>query len=517
MSDARESPHHILAEFERRNGPAVDIDGSEPDVGAEGPRVLSTLISTLVFLGDVVYKFRNPVRLGYLDLSTVEQRREDCEREVRLNRRLSPDVYLGVAEVVLEGQDAEPVVVMRRLPQRLNLAHLITSHVNVESEIQALARILVEFHSEAMRSREFDNDATSEALEARWSTNFTECSPFVGAVLDAHREQLIQRRVRRFLRGRSNLIQQRIDSGNICDGHGDLQAADIFCLPDGPRILDCLEFDDHLRHVDVVDDLSFLLMDLERLGGIASAEQLLETYEEFSGSVIPQSLCDHYRAYHAYVRAKVACLRSEGDHTARGEAQTLQELALAYLERSRVKMILVGGLPGTGKSTLAAALADRLGATVLRTDEIRNELFAKKTTYSIDASYRGGRYASDATDATYREMLARSEVALRLGHSVVLDASWSSSDLREEARSIAERTDSDVVEFQCVLDSTVAARRINMRRQEKGNVSDATVGVAALMGEDADPWPTAHSIETSASPAHVLSLAMRVLRMMARS
>lgn len=494
-----------------RDGESVMMEPSDVAGSAEAATV-STLISTLVFLGDVVYKFRNPIHFGFLDLSSAERRRRDCEREVLLNRRLAPDIYLGVAEVRLSGMEDEPVVVMRRLPATLSLDRLATKALDLGGESRAIAKLLVDFHERAERSPGIDNDASPASIAAKWSENFAECSPFIGTLLDSRREEAIQYRVWRFLRGREELFRERVALGRICDGHGDLQASDIFCLEDGPRILDCLEFDDRLRHIDVVDDLSFLAMDLDRIGAKKLAADIIKDYEEFSGEVIPNTLCDFYRAYHAYVRSKVACLRSSTDVDARHEAQRLHGMALSYLERSRVQLVMVGGLPGTGKSTLASSIASRIGAIVLRTDEVRREMFSAMGDPSDRYAYREGLYSDQMTNATYQEVLRRTEVALGHGTSVVLDGSWNAALHRAQARSAGQRMEAEITEFQCVADATLAERRIEARRSNWDNVSDATGAIAASMANDMEPWPTSTILDTSASPEHVLLLALRALR-----
>ena len=167
----------------------------------------------------------------------------------------------------------------------------------------------------------------------------------------------------------------RAQAGRIVDGHGDLLADDIFCLDDGPRILDCLDFDDRLRWVDGLDDAAFLAMDLERLGAPGLAEQFTGWYAEYSGDPAPTSLRHHYTAYRSLVRAKVDFLRAiQGDPEAAAVARQLLGMALKHLRAAVVTLVMVGGLPGTGKSALSAAIAGRFGFTALSSDQIRKEL-----------------------------------------------------------------------------------------------------------------------------------------------
>lgn len=156
------------------------------------------------------------------------------------------------------------------------------------------------------------------------------------------------------------MFAERIRAGRVVDGHGDLLADDIFCLDDGVRILDCLEFDDRLRWLDGLDDACFLAMDLERLGLPDLARRFTSWYAEYSGDPAPESLRHHYVAYRAFVRAKVACLRARaGDGQAAAEAWQLAGMTLGHLRAGAVSLVLVGGLPGTGKTTLAGAARAR--------------------------------------------------------------------------------------------------------------------------------------------------------------
>ena len=187
----------------------------------------------------------------------------------------------------------------------------------------------------------------------------------------------------------------RAAAGLIRDGHGDLLSDDIYCLPDGPRVLDCLEFDDRLRWIDVLDDAAFLAADLERLGRPDLGRLFLDQWAGFIGYPHVPSLEHHYVAYRAFVRAKVALLRGEqGDQSGPPAAKDLAVVALRHLQAAAVTMVLVGGAPGTGKTTLAAGLAEQLGWIALSTD-VRREL---ASTHAQDP------YSPEAKRATYAEL-----------------------------------------------------------------------------------------------------------------
>jgi len=473
--------------------------------------IAETHISVLVSIGERVYKLKKPVRFGFLDFADRAARERACHREVELNRRLAPDVYLGVADVTGEdGRLCDHLVVMRRMPDDRRLARLVGERRPLDGPLRAVARRIAAFHAAAETSPEIAAAGRRDAVAAVWEAGFAEVAPFAGPLLDADLCHHVEDLARRYLAGRSALFDHRIAAGAVRDGHGDLQAEDIFCLDDGPRILDCIEFDDGLRHVDVLADVAFLAMDLERLGDPEAAERFLADYRELAGETYPRSLADHYIAARAHVRCKVACLRhgQAGDAAAADAARGLLDLTARHLEAARVRLVLVGGLPGTGKSTLAAALAEATGWSVLRSDEVRKDLAGLDHRRAAPAAFGEGLYRPELTAATYAALLERAGTALALGEPVILDASWSSSRQRRAAADLAAATSSDLVELCCVAPAGLAEARIRDRLAAGTDPSDATPAVAAAMAGAFDPWPSATSVDTTAPPGRSLRRAV---------
>lgn len=446
-------------------------------------------------VGDRAYKLKKPVDLGFLDFTTLAARRRICHREVELNRRLAPDVYLGVADVHdPHGRPCEHLVVMRWMPDDRRLSTLVRAGAPVADDLRRLARLLAAFHSRTARRPEIADEGRRDALRDRWVASFEQTRPYRGTVLPESSAEEVERLALRFLGGRAALFDARADDGRVVDGHGDLMADDVFCLDDGPRPLDCLEFDDRLRWLDALDDASFLAMDLERLGAADLAHTFLEWYVDFAGDPAPASLRHHYVAYRAFVRAKVACLRhDQGGEDAAAEARLLTTMAVRHLRAGAVELVLVGGLPGTGKSTVAGGIADRLNITLLSSDRIRKELAGISPQTSASSPYGEGVYSADHTDRTYAELLNRAEKLLSHGESVVLDASWNDGRRRDAAVALAERLDADLAALRCVAPTELTAERLRRRR---GDVSDADEAVAEAMAAHADPWPEATVLDT---------------------
>ncbi|MFJ3175334.1 AAA family ATPase [Streptomyces roseus] len=483
-------------------------DGTDAVPRAE---VCETHTAVVLFVADRVYKLKKPVDLGFLNFSTLAARRSACGREVELNRRFAPDVYLGLGE--FRGPDTdepEPVVVMRRMPAERRLSRLVREGADVDDALRAVARQLAACHADAPRSREVDEQGTRDALSSRWEASFAQVRALAGEgpLPDGLAE--VEGLVRRYLAGREALFDSRIRQGRVVDGHGDLLADDIFCLDDGPRVLDCLEFDDRLRSVDGLDDAAFLAMDLEQLGAPEAAARFLARYGQYSGDPAPPSLRHHYVAYRAFVRAKVSLIQAQqGAPGADAAARRLVSATLRHLRTSAVCLTLVGGLPGSGKSTLSGALADRLGVTLLSSDRLRKELAGIPAEESAAAAYGEGLYTPEWTARTYTALLDRAAALLRAGESVVLDATWSDAQQREAALRMAESTSTDLVALHCQVPGDVSAARLSTRAP---GASDADTDIAAAMAAEEPPWREAVTVDTSGSLESAVLQALKAVR-----
>ncbi|MFE2507815.1 AAA family ATPase [Streptomyces naganishii] len=492
-----------------------------------------THTATLFFAGDRVYKLKKPVDLGFLDYTTVTARRAACEREIALNRRFAPDVYLGVGELRSPGaQEAEPLVVMRRMPADRRLSRLVRHGVDVSDVLRAVARRLAAWHAKAPRGRHVDEQGTRDALSSRWEASFAQVRSLAAEGLVADTVPETERLVRRYLAGRKTLFAARIEQGRVVDGHGDLLADDIFCLDDGPRVLDCLEFDDGLRYVDGLDDAAFLAMDLEQLGAREAAAYFLARYSEYSGDPAPSSLWHHYIAYRAFVRAKVSLIQArQSAPGAESAAGRLASTALRHLRSSAVRLVVVGGLPGSGKSTLSGALASRLGVggggggggpppggggappggggPRPPPPRLRKELAGIPAEQSASARYGEGLYTPEWTARTYAALLERAAALLSRGESVVLDATWTSTQQREAALRTAESTSADLVALHCQVPGAVSVARLGARGP---GTSDADPDIASAMAVREPPWAEAVAVDTSGPLESAVAQALAAVR-----
>ena len=488
-------------------------DGARAAFGsALHPHVAETHTGLVILIGELAYKVKKPVTTDFLDFSTTAARERACADEVTLNRRLAPASYLGVGHFQSPQGDApEPVIVMRRHPDERRLATMVHRDEDVTGDLDRIAEILARFHAGAHRGPEVDAEARPPAVTARWQENLTELARYAGGVVPGLEPELVaetSRLAMSFTAGRAALFERRIAQGRIVDGHADLLADDIFCLPDGPALLDCLEFDDRLRYVDGLDDAAFLAMDLQVLGRADLAEFFLARYLAAANDDAPESLQHFYIAYRAGVRAKVDCVRyGQGHPEAAADAQRHLGFALAHLHAAQVRLILVGGGPGTGKTTLARALAEELAAEVISTDDVRAEMVRHGEISGEPGVLGEGLYTPENKEAVYVTVLDAARQALSTGRTVILDGTWADPQYRDRARSLAGETDSSTVELECVAPLDASVDRIRTRTH---TTSQVTPAIATALAAPEPNWPQAHRIDTTGAPAESVAEAMDI-------
>lgn len=460
--------------------------------------------SVVYFRGKHAYKIKKPLDLGFADFRSVEQRKRACERELVLNRRLAPDVYLDVLTVTdSHGAVCDYILKMRRMPTQLSLTQLIMDGQDVDNHLRALAKTIAAFHSSAETNPEIAAVGRVAGLRTRWQNVLTTARDAKSANLPPTTLDHISALVNRYLDGRVPLLDQRADQGLIKDGHGDLLAADIYCLPDKPRVLDCLDFDDQMRYLDVLDDVAFLAMDLEHLGRADLARSFVAWYLKFSGTPTVSSLEHHYIAYRATVRAAVSALgESQGLAESAANAYDFGQQALRHLSAAVVRMLVVGGPPGSGKTTLARSLADELGWTHIESDAVR----ATRSPSGPD------RYSPQEKTKIYSEMLDQARRCLSFGQSVILDATWGQASHRAAATEIAAQTATDLLTMRCQLPASIAVQRVGHRLAGGLDQSEADERIARELAQDFEPWHADLPVSTQASAQDCARDALALLR-----
>jgi len=499
--------------------------------------VRQTHISAVFLVDSLVYKIKKPVSLGFLDFSTLEKRRQMCWNEVRLNRRLAPNVYLDVVPIAKSaaglaiespGEVVEWAVKMVRLPDNVTLQSRLLRGVVNKNDVEAIARRLELFHRQAETGPEMVLAGSFESVAGNARENFEQSIPQVGHTVSARVFDRVRFLTEQQLAQWKSLFEQRCRQGLIRDTHGDLHADHVYMFPEmaPPNdllIIDCIEFNDRFRYADPVADMAFLAMDLKFHGFRDLAKAFSNAYLSAAHDVEGQHLLAFYTGYRAVVRAKVKGMalaepevpESEKRRAAR-KAQRYWLLAHGELEQPNLKpcLIAVGGLPGTGKSTLAQSLANHFDATWIRSDAVRKELAGLAPGSSAPADFGEGIYSGEWTERTYEECLRRTGELLFDGRRVIIDASFSAQNWRQRVRELALRLGVPWVLFHCTTDRSVVANRLAGR---VGDVSDAdwTVYEKALQRWepiDAELQPNVCELDTSHSANHSYQLALARLQ-----
>lgn len=449
--------------------------------------LIETHISWVFLAGDRVVKIKRPVHLPFVDHSSPERRRVSCEEEVRLNRRLTDDVYLGTVPIthaverLAVGGDGGPfdtATLMRRLPADRMLDALLASGTAPDDLAELLAHRLIPFHRDAAERCDRELDGSAGAVVAIVTENLDELRGFSGGPLGALQLAFVDESMRAFLADAGPLLEQRVRDGWVREGHGDLRAEHICLEEDTVQIFDCVEFSRSIRCADVASDLAFLLMDLGRLGTEPTASELERRYRG-AGFDLPVGLVRFYRAHRALVRAKICCLTMAGGlrphHELATEAAVYLDLATRAASTVRPFLMAMTGLSGTGKSTVAAAVARATGADLVSSDLARKALAG--VTGPAAAAVGEGLYSADWNERTYELLMARAEESLRAGRPVVLDATFLDDRWRSRAADLASAAAVKLLLVETVCEEPVAAARIAARAARGNSASDADLGI----------------------------------------
>lgn len=311
-------------------------------------KLIETHISLLFLTGNHVYKVKKPVDFGFLDFTTLEKRRYFCEQEVMLNRRLSPDIYLGVVKITHDqdrilldgrGETVEYAVKMKQIPEELLMDKLLEKGKVTSQMIEAISERLVHFYLNAETSDYIKSFAKPGRVKQDTDENFEQTEKYIGAAIRKDVYEEIKNRTNGFLKAKENIFHQRIASDRIRDCHGDLRLEHIF-WGNEISIFDCIEFNQRFRYTDVAADLAFLAMDLDYRARGDLNEPLISTYVKNSGDQDLREVLDFYKCYRAYVRGKVEsfCLDDpnipeRGKREALKRAQKYFSLAHSYAKR----------------------------------------------------------------------------------------------------------------------------------------------------------------------------------------
>ncbi|MBM2838285.1 MAG: putative kinase [Deltaproteobacteria bacterium] len=454
-----------------------------PQIYPDSPsqiRIAETHISYLFFTGKYVYKVKKPVDFGFLDFTTLEKRKFFCLREVKLNSRLSPDVYLGVEEIREEngrislggqGKTIEYAVKMKELPSEGMLIRLVSEGKAKPELMDRIALKIATFHREAETSNEIAGFGNVSVIKKNMQENFIQTVPYIGKTLLREQYDFISERALAFLEHHNLIFAKRKNGGMIKDCHGDLHLGAICVEKDNIHVFDCIEFNDRFRYGDTAADIAFLTMDLEYNNRFDLSSAFTEAYIRYSEDSDIPIVLRFYKSYRAYVRGKVMSFLLDEEEVS--EEQKRKALisakgyfGLAYSYLMQPTLIIMAGLVGTGKSAVAGLLGEATGAPVVRSDEARKRLAGILPDEHRYEDYEKGIYSEEFTNKTYSELLKEASEVLGGGRSIILDASYKSRASRERAAALAREKGARFFIVECICDQKVVRARLTKRMDE---------------------------------------------------
>lgn len=487
------------------------------DLTASSEELIETHISWVFLRPGEVFKVKKPVDFGFLDFTDAAARKAACLAEVELNSRLAPGVYRGVVPVLRDsrgvhhvgsspnhatgdagtapsstpewagqGEVVDYAVHMNRLPRAARADLLLERGELGAAHIDALAGCLARFHARAAQGEHIAEFGRVQVIRGNVEENFAQARSLLSQLVPGDVEREVEERQLGFLASHAPLFAQRIGGGYIRDGHGDLRLEHAYMVDSGgPVIIDCIEFNERFRFADVCADVAFLSMDLRWHGRVDLAERLLARYARETGDHDLYALVDFYESYRAYVRAKVSALSLGSASLSFDARQRLEAEARGYLllslasERPALRaarLIAMGGMIASGKSSIAEALGTAMGAIVIGSDETRKRLHGVQPTTPLHDAAWQSTYSLDATQRVYSELLRRAQVVLQSGRSVIIDATFRSRADRAAARRLAATTGAVFTFVECRASDAVARARLASRARGP-SVSDGRLEI----------------------------------------
>jgi aminoglycoside phosphotransferase family enzyme/predicted kinase len=465
---------------------------------ADNIQLLETHISWVILTGNFAYKIKKPIKLEFLDFSSLERRKKFCDEELRLNRRWAPELYLDVVPICgsLEkpvvggtGIAIEYAVKMLQFPQVAQLDAQLDAGLLVDADMIELAEMIAAHHGMAAVIEQRDAKDAIESIRHPMLENVEHLKPYVSRdVLQGLSAWTISN-----LQVLRTALVQRQRDGFIRVCHGDLHLRNLVRLPAGIVAFDCVEFSAELRNVDVISDVSFLVMDLIARKRRDLAYVFINRYLECTGDYAGMAVFGLYYVYHALIRAKVAAIRSV-ERTDEIVGQDGSEeiahccsVARHWTVSRQPFLIAMHGFSGSGKTSLSQILISRLPAIRVRSDIERKRAYGFEETEHSGARVGKGIYDPHARRNIYETLAAAAEVSLRLGQNVIVDAAFLNCEDRQHFRTLAKRLNADFLIVDTCAEPDELRRRVQLRQRDAGDASEADANVLQYQFEHAEP------------------------------
>jgi uncharacterized protein len=485
-------------------------------------RLVQTHASYVFLAPPYVYKVKKPVNLGFLDFSTLEKRRHFSEREVGLNRRLCPDVHLGVVPIFWKngrltfdaaGKVVEYAVKMRKLAARYFLSRLLKRNEVGSSELDRIVSALTAFYESQKPTDSITKWGRIGKLKISTQENFRQAKSFVGTTISPAALKTIRLYTDDFYKRKARLFAERVRERRIRDCHGDLHLDHIHLTPEQLSIYDCIEFNDRFRYLDVANDIAFLAMDFDYQGRWDLSRYLTIRMADSLNDQGMIELMDFYKCYRAFVRGKVESLQTTVQRS-RAPARRYFQLALRYaIGGSEPMVVIVMGRIASGKSALAKSLSGELGWEVLSSDRTRKELAGVPLYSRGDVAERRRLYSKAMTNRTYNALARRALSWAGQKHGVILDATYGRRRHREQLRRQLNRGGLTYCFVEAQAPEALVKRRLARREGKSRESSDARLENFETLNRSYErPLELAAADElVTVSTAKTLALATRAI------
>jgi uncharacterized protein len=458
----------------------------------EGFEIIETHISWVLLTGLFAYKIKKPVNLGFQDFTTLEKRKYFCEKEVELNRRLAPELYLGMVPITgtldrpsfkASGEIIDYAVKMHQFSQDNLLNQLVKRNELSLSMMEALATQLAHFHDAAEQCDSSLPYGSPDDLILPMQDNFSAINTLPARLTHEPLLDSIKHSIETLYQTLIPLLEKRKAHGWIRACHGDLHLGNMVMVNNVPIIFDCIEFNERFRWIDVINDVAFLTMDLDHVSQTALGHYFINRYVELTNDYEGVLLLRFYQCYRAMVRAKVSAFQLQMDitetqrHALKHDFERFLQLAKHYTSVTTPSLTITVGLSGSGKTYESQQLLMKTGAIRLRSDILRRRLFGQ----SHD------RYSASATQTVYETLVTSAEKLLEANYSVIIDAACLKKWQRERFLSLANRLQVPfkILLLEAPLDEL--RQRIQNRQKEGRDPSEATVEFLELQNKEQEP------------------------------
>ena len=452
---------------------------SEPEA-----ELIETHISWIFLSGDYAYKMKKPIDFGFLDFSSHDKRHYFCTEELRLNRRFAPELYLEVIPVggtidqpLLEREPALAYLVkMRRFPQENQLDRMLAAdklHVAVLIEF---AEKIAAVHLQAAKADPHSHFGTPENVIKPVRQNFEQIRAALPDNTPIRTINTIDDWSETSFSALQPVLLARREEGFIREGHGDMHLANMAWFHDKPLLFDCIEFNENLRWIDIINDIAFLVMDLDDRGRNQFAWAFLNAYLRHTGDYDGLKLLRFYQVYRAMVRAKVLCLRLQQPGLSTREQQadlerleTYLTLAKRYTHTQPPQLIITHGLSGSGKTTFINELAPHIGAICIHSDLERKRLHHLENSQSGSSAIQQGIYSTAANEKTYTHLGNLADHILAAGFNVIVDATFIKQSQRQKLQQLATTRQCPLI----ILDFQLSEERLHQRIKQRAKRGDS--------------------------------------------